>query len=190
MVRTPFANVWRFALVHADALADDDETAVIVLVSKPAGPHPRARVLDWIARAHKPVVTCFRVPVAICPVCRARVQGRQPEQTSDALGAAAVPLGPRLLGLAADLKHRLGVSYRKTAGLILTLTGPAVTAAALTRSGHRLRRHAKESHRTPSRHTVCPLCHRITCLPFHRSYRWRTASKTRSRMQARPPAMP
>jgi succinyl-CoA synthetase alpha subunit len=45
-----------------DALADDDETAVIVLVSKPAGPHPRARVLDWIARAHKPVVTCFLGP--------------------------------------------------------------------------------------------------------------------------------
>ena len=45
----------------------------------------------------KPVVTRFRVPVAICPACRARVQGRHPEQTSDALGAAAVKLGPRLL---------------------------------------------------------------------------------------------
>jgi transposase len=94
----------------------------------------------------KPVVTRFRVHVAICPACRARVQGRHPEQTSDALGAAAVQLGPRLLGLAADLKHRLGVSYRKTASLILTLTGLAVTASALTRSGHRLRRHAQATY--------------------------------------------
>jgi transposase len=94
----------------------------------------------------KPVVTRFRVPVAICPACRARVQGRHPEQTSDALGAAAVQLGPRLLGLAADLKHRLGVSYRKTASLILTLTGLVVTASALTRSGHRLRRHAQATY--------------------------------------------
>src|SRR4051794_10375990 len=94
----------------------------------------------------RPVVTRFRVPVARCPACRRRVQGRHPEQTSDALGAAAVQLGPRLLGLAADLKHRLGVSYRKTASLLLTLTGLTVTASALVRSGHRLRRHARATY--------------------------------------------
>jgi transposase len=60
----------------------------------------------------RPVVTRFRVPVTHRPACRRRVQGRHPEQTSDALGSAAVQYGPRLLGLAADLKHRLGVSYR------------------------------------------------------------------------------
>src|SRR5512142_3315878 len=59
----------------------------------------------------KPVITRFRVPVARCPACYRRVQGRHPEQTSDALGAAAVPYGPRLLGFAADRKHRLGVPY-------------------------------------------------------------------------------
>jgi transposase len=88
----------------------------------------------------RPVTTRFRVPVARCPACGARVQGRHPEQTSDALGAAAVQFGPRLLGLAADLKHRLGVSYRKIASLLTTLTGLIVTAGALARSGHRLRR--------------------------------------------------
>ena len=56
----------------------------------------------------KPVVTRFRVPVTRCPACFRRVQGRHPEQTSDALGAAAVQYGPRLLGFAADLKHRIG----------------------------------------------------------------------------------
>src|SRR5262249_51796605 len=63
----------------------------------------------------KPIVTRFRVPVARCPACFRRVQGRHHEQTSDALGAAAVQFGPRLLGFAADLKHRVGASYRKCA---------------------------------------------------------------------------
>src|SRR3954447_24865083 len=94
----------------------------------------------------KPVVVRFRVPVARCPLCRCRVQGRHPEQTSDALGAAAVQLGPRLLAFAADLKHRLGVPYRKVAQAIATLCGVAVAPSALARSGHRLRRLARPSY--------------------------------------------
>jgi transposase len=94
----------------------------------------------------RPVVTRFRIPVARCPACYRRVQGRHPEQTSDALGAAAVQYGPRLLGLAADLKHRLGVSYRKCSSVLLTLTGLTVASAALVRSGHRLRRLAQPSY--------------------------------------------
>ena len=94
----------------------------------------------------KPVITRFRIPVARCPACFRRVQGRHPEQTSDALGAAAVQFGPRLLGFAADLKHRLGVSSRKCSSVLLTLTGLVVTAAALVRSGPRLRRLAQPSY--------------------------------------------
>ena len=94
----------------------------------------------------RPVVTRFRVPVARCPACRRRVQGRHPEQTSDALGSAAVQYGPRLLGLAADLKHRLGVSYRKCSSVLLTLTGVVICSAALVRSGHRLRRLAQPTY--------------------------------------------
>src|SRR4051812_9772727 len=94
----------------------------------------------------RPVVTRFRVPVARCPACRRRVQGRHPEQTSDALGSAAVRYGPRQLGLAADLKHRLGVSYRKCSSVLLTLTGVVVASAALVRSSHRLRRLAPPSY--------------------------------------------
>ena len=97
----------------------------------------------------KPVVTRFRVPVARCPSCRRRVQGRHPEQTSDALGSAAVQYGPRLLGLAADLKHRLGVSYRKCSSVLLTLTGVVVASAALARSGHRLRKLARPGYDRP-----------------------------------------
>ncbi len=94
----------------------------------------------------KPVITRFRVPVTRCPACYRRIQGRHPEQTSDALGAAAVQYGPRLLGFAADLKHRIGASYRKCSSILLTLTGLVVASAALVRSGHRLRRLARPSY--------------------------------------------
>jgi transposase len=94
----------------------------------------------------KPIITRFRVPVTRCPACYRRIQGRHPEQTSDALGAAAVQYGPRLLGFAADLKHRLGVSYRKCSSVLVTLAGLVVASAALVRSGHRLRRLAQASY--------------------------------------------
>src|SRR6185295_12699029 len=97
----------------------------------------------------------IEVPLpSACPECRAplddapvtvhdQYQIDLPEQTSDALGAAAVQFGPRLLGFAADLKHRIGAPYRKCSSVLLTLTGLVVTAAALVRSGHRLRRLAR-----------------------------------------------
>src|SRR3954454_25309488 len=119
-------------------------------------PHCRAPLDDVPFAVHgqyqidlpepKPVVPHFRVPVARCPLCRRRIQGRHPEQTSDALGAAAVQLGPRLLGFAADLKHRIGASYRKCSSVLLTLSGLVVASAALVRSGHRLRRLALPSY--------------------------------------------
>ncbi len=93
----------------------------------------------------RPVTSRSRVPGAECPACGARVPGRHPEPIADALGAAAVPFGPRLLGLAADLKPRLGVSDRMIASLLTTLTGLIVTAGALARSGHRLRRGGQAS---------------------------------------------
>src|SRR3954467_6857630 len=80
-------------------------------------------------------------------LCRRRIQGRHPEQTSDALGAAAVQYGPRLLAFAADLKHRLGVPYRKSASALGTLCGLIIAPSALVRSGHRLRRLARPSYR-------------------------------------------
>jgi transposase len=105
------------------------------------------------------VLTRYRVPVARGPACFRRIQGRHPEPTSDALGAAAVPFGPRWLGCAADLTHRLGVSDRRCSSVLLTLTGLVVAAAALVRSGPRLRRLARpRSDRLieAARHSVVP----------------------------------
>jgi hypothetical protein len=47
-----------------------------------------------------PIVRCFDVDVGQCDACARRVQKRQPLRTSDALGAAAVQLGPHALTLA------------------------------------------------------------------------------------------
>ena len=53
-----------------------------------------------------------------CRACHKRVRSHHPEQTSDATGAAGVLVGPRAKALAADLKHRLGVSYGKVSEVL------------------------------------------------------------------------
>jgi hypothetical protein len=53
-----------------------------------------------------------------CRECHKRVRSRHPDQTSQATGAAGVLVGPRAKALAADLKHRLGVSYEKVSEVL------------------------------------------------------------------------
>lgn len=60
-----------------------------------------------------PIVTQFNIETGYCPCCRRYCQGRHTEQVSDAIGAAGNTLGPVVLTMAAELKHRLGVPYRK-----------------------------------------------------------------------------
>ncbi len=74
-----------------------------------------AQYQEDLPRPIPTLVTQFNVHVGHCATCATRIQGRHPEQTSDALGSAAVQLGPTVLGLAAELKHDLGVSYGKVA---------------------------------------------------------------------------
>jgi hypothetical protein len=59
-----------------------------------------------------PIVTQFNIETGYCPCCRLHCQGRHPEQISNAIGAAGNTIGPVLLTMAAELKHRLGVPYR------------------------------------------------------------------------------
>ena len=61
------------------------------------------------------VIREFRVPIGKCQCCQRRVQGRHPMQTSDALGAAAVQMGPEALALAAHLNKKMGLSLGHTA---------------------------------------------------------------------------
>ena len=53
----------------------------------------------------------FDISVCRCQVCHKRVQGRDPRQTSDALGAAAVQLGSDALALAVQMNKGLGMPH-------------------------------------------------------------------------------
>lgn len=78
----------------------------------------------------RPTVTRFRVHVGRCGDCGRRVQGRHPEQTSDALGAAGSQVGPQAKAWAAWLHYGLGLSFAKCSTLLGRL-GIDVTAGAL-----------------------------------------------------------
>ena len=60
----------------------------------------------------------FDIPICRCTVCQRRVQGRHPLQTSDALGAAAVQLGPEALALGVQRNKGLGLPHADVAAVL------------------------------------------------------------------------
>ncbi len=85
-----------------------------------------------------PIVTRFNIETGYCPCCRQYCQGRHPQQTSNAIGAAGNTFGPILLTLAAELKHRLGVPYRKICDFLQTYCDLTVAPATFVRAEQRL----------------------------------------------------
>ena len=85
----------------------------------------------------RPLVRRFDVHVGRCRRCGRRVQGRHPLQTSDALGAAAVQLGPEAIATAAVLNKQLGVSFGKVATLFAERFSLPVAPSAIVRALHR-----------------------------------------------------
>jgi transposase len=98
----------------------------------------RAQYQEDIPRPIETIITQFNVHVGHCADCTARIQGHHPEQTSEALGSAAVQLGPHVLGLGAELKHDLGVSYGKVARFFRLTFGLDADASSFTRADQRL----------------------------------------------------
>jgi len=80
-----------------------------------------------------PVTTLFKVHVRRCRSCARRVQGRHPEQTSDALGAAGSQVGPRAMAWGEWLHYGLGLSFAK-ASAVLGRLGINVTPGAICSS--------------------------------------------------------
>lgn len=78
-----------------------------------------------------------------CGHCRKRVRSRHPEQTSQATGAAGVLVGPRAKALAADLKHRLGVSYGKVSEVLNDTFGLQVSRSGWCQADQKLARTAQ-----------------------------------------------
>jgi transposase len=93
-----------------------------------------------------PIIRQFKIDTGTCPACRQRWQGRHPEQTSDALGAAGNTLGPVVLTMAAEMKHRLGVSYRRICDFLQTYCQLKVCPAAFIRAEQRLANLAKPTY--------------------------------------------
>ena len=90
----------------------------------------------------QPIVRRFDIEVGHCSQCRRRVQGRHRLQSSGALGAAAVQLGPEVVALVVPLHTHLGVPLAKVAHLLRTLFGLTVTPGDLAQVLHRTARQA------------------------------------------------
>ena len=83
----------------------------------------------------QPVVTKFEVQGGTCPCCGKYRQGRHeehpPQRTTPVVQSV---LGPRVLGMAADWKHRLGIVSRKISELFDTCFSFKVSPGALSRA--------------------------------------------------------
>ncbi|MCA1698578.1 MAG: transposase [Actinobacteria bacterium] len=79
----------------------------------------------------------FRIARGRCRRCGRRAQGRHPDQTSDAVGAAGSQVGPRAVAVAAQLNKELGIAMGKAAQ-ILALFGVRVTPGGLYQAIGRL----------------------------------------------------
>ncbi len=88
----------------------------------------------------KPLVWGFDVHVGHCERCGKRFQGRHPQQTSNALGAAASQLGPKVVAFSAWLHQVLGLPYGKTSDLLSEVYGIDVTPGGLAQAHARLAR--------------------------------------------------
>jgi len=86
-----------------------------------------------------PVLTRFTVAVGRCRGCQRRIQGRHPEQTSDALGAAGSQVGPVAKAWSHWLHYELGLSFGKCAKVLGRL-GVEVTAGALSQAAQSMGR--------------------------------------------------
>jgi transposase len=93
-----------------------------------------------------PIITQFNIATGYCPCCRQYWQGRHPEQTSDAIGATGNTLGPVVLTMTAEMKHRLGVSYRKICDFLQTYCHLKACPAAFIRAEQRLAQLARPTY--------------------------------------------
>jgi transposase len=94
----------------------------------------------------RPLVRAFHVAIGRCLQCRRRVQGRHPLQTSDALGAAAVHLGPQATAFAVLLNKRYGLAYGKITTLLRDRFGLTVTRGGVVHAVHRAARQAQPTY--------------------------------------------
>ena len=82
----------------------------------------------------------FDIVIGRCRACGRRVQGRDPRQTSDALGAASVQVGPQALGLAVKMNKGLGMPHGDVAAVLQDGFGLRVHRSTICRAVDRVAR--------------------------------------------------
>jgi len=85
----------------------------------------------------------FQVPVCRCVKCDLRVQGRHPLQTSDALGAAAVQVGPEAVTLGVLMNKSLGLPHADAATILKQGFGLSMSRGGICRAIQRVARKAE-----------------------------------------------
>ena len=84
------------------------------------------------------LVRRFDIALGECQRCGRHIQGRHPLETSDAVGAAAVQLGPEALTLAALMNKQMGLSLGHTRQVLQQGFGLTASRAGLSRALARL----------------------------------------------------
>jgi transposase len=92
------------------------------------------------------IVRRFDIETGHCSGCGGHVQGRHPLQTSDALGAAHVQVGPEALTLAAHLTKQMGISHERAAQVLEWGYGLRVGRSTLCRAIARLGQKAEPTY--------------------------------------------
>jgi len=85
----------------------------------------------------------FHIPVCRCEQCHQRVQGRHPLQTSDALGAAAVQVGPEAVTLGVLMNKSLGLPHADAAAMLKHGFGLTMSRGGICRAIQRVARKAE-----------------------------------------------
>jgi transposase len=85
----------------------------------------------------------FHIPICRCAQCAKRVQGRHPLQTSDALGAAAVQVGPEAVTLGVLMNKSLGLPHADAAAILKYGFGLTLSRGGICRAIQRVARKAE-----------------------------------------------
>lgn len=95
-----------------------------------------------------PVTTEFEIHCGVCTRCGRKVQGRHPEQISNATGAVGgVQIGPQAIALAAHLNKVCGVSYERIAEIFGQVFGLQMERSTIARALLRLGRKSEATYR-------------------------------------------
>jgi transposase len=116
-----------------------DQEIVVPLVECPhchGQVGPRRPVVQYVEDVPvvRPHVTKLTTEEAECPHCQKPVRSTHPLQVSLAEGAAGVQLGPRALGLAAQLNKQHGLTMRKTCAVLREAFGLRLTPGGLSQA--------------------------------------------------------